>query len=180
MRSAIFALAVCGLLLSSPARAEWIFGAKTGPMRTDVSLVDKDPTNTGVMIGYQIPIILGEIGVEAEFTTSVADGEIITGVGGGGVTTRDFSVDTQAAFLAYRSPGPLYFKAKTGFANVDIDGDSESEAAVGVGLGFGVGLFQLELEFQQLLAQGQHGLVELLALHQGPIDQFAQHLQDLL
>ncbi len=79
----------------------------------------------------------------------------------------DISVQTTAAFLAYRSTGPFYFKAKAGFmdaeitfdttATVSYEGESASESgsesasesgwAAGAGVGYSFGSSAIELEY---------------------------------
>jgi outer membrane immunogenic protein len=132
-----------GLVAAAPVSAGGLFfGAKTGPMIVDNSSVKSDPTNVGVLVGYELGVVLGDLSVEGELTTSTSDGE----VKGSGAK---FDVDTMAAYLAFRTAGPFYLKAKGGFMQVDVDGDSDSGASYGIGVGFGIGIAQLELEYTQ-------------------------------
>lgn len=151
MRRTALALPLLALAVSLPAQAEFYFGAKTGPMMFDADAVTTDPTNTGIMAGYEIPLLIGDLGVEAELTTTVSDGEFTT-VTGSGITTRDVDINTQALFVAFRTAGPLYVKAKTGMVNVDSDFVEEdgTDSAVGFGVGFGIGILQLELEYTKI------------------------------
>lgn len=132
-------LALVSLVMAAPATAgEFIFGAKTGTVVVDDSTVKTNPTNVGVMIGFQQSLGLGEFGIEAELTTTTGKGETDNGA--------KFETDTQAMYVAFRSAGPFYFKAKGGFLTLDNDGNTDSGSSYGIGLGFGVGLAQLELE----------------------------------
>ena len=133
------------LLLTAPAMAgEVIFGAKSGLMMIDQSGID-DPTNTGLMVGYQQSIVLGDLAVEAEFTTTTSDGKISS-------TGDKLSVDTKAIYAALRTAGPFYFKVKGGYLQADFNrkfgtaSKSQSGASYGAGVGFGIGILQLELE----------------------------------
>ena len=122
------------------------FGAKTGPMRIDSSNVDDDPTNAGVAVGYEIGVVLGDIGFEGELTTTMKDGTTDT--------NGDVNADTMGLYATYRSPGFLYFKAKTGFTrwDVSIDGSDYDDTAtsMGIGLGFSLGIIQFELEYTEI------------------------------
>ena len=137
----IFLAVLLALLTTSQAWAgDVYFGAKTGPMIIDDSAIKTDPTNIGFLIGYELGLLVGDLAVEGEITKSTAKGE----VKGGG----KFDVDTMAAYLAFRTAGPVYLKAKGGFMQVDA-GSTESGASYGLGLGFGLGLMQIELEYTQ-------------------------------
>lgn len=136
-------MGLLGLVMAAPASAGGLFfGAKTGPMIVDDSSVKTDPTNVGVLVGYELGVVLGDLSLEGELTTSTSDGEI---KGSG----AKFDVDTMAAYLAFRTAGPFYLKAKGGFMQTDIDGDSDTGASYGIGIGFGIGIAQLELEYTQ-------------------------------
>lgn len=144
MKSVLLVLPLT-LALAAPAMAgEVIFGAKTGPMMIDQAGID-DPVNTGLMVGYQQSVVLGELGIEGEFTTTTSDGKI-------SASGDKVSVDTKAIYVALRTAGPFYFKVKGGYLQADIDGstsESDSGTSYGAGLGFGIGILQLELEYTQ-------------------------------
>jgi len=135
-------LALALVLAPAAGHASDVYiGAKAGPMLVDISGAD-DPTNVGVTVGYQLGVLVGDIAIEGEYTTSLDDGQ---------VSGAPVDVDTLGLFLALRTAGPVYFKARGGVASVDTTvgaGDSSSSGiAYGVGLGFGIGLAQLELEY---------------------------------
>jgi outer membrane immunogenic protein len=138
-----FLLVGClGLVAAAPASAGGLyFGAKTGSMIIDNSNVKTDATNVGVVVGYELGVVLGDLAVEGELTTSTSDGEY---KGGG-----NFNVDTAAAYLAFRTAGPIYLKAKGGYLQVSGDVKSDSGVSYGLGVGFGIGIAQLELEYTQ-------------------------------
>jgi hypothetical protein len=143
MKSALLALPLT-LLLAAPAMAgEVIFGAKTGPMMIDISGMD-DPTNTGFMVGYQQGVVLGDLAIEGELTTTTSDGKL---------NGSKVSVDTKAIYAALRTAGPFYFKVKGGFLQADrkvgSSSKSDSGASYGVGVGLGLGITQIELEYTQ-------------------------------
>lgn len=132
-------LAMLGLVMAAPATAgEWIFGAKTGRVVVNDSAVKTHPTNVGVMVGYQQSLVLGDLAVEGELTKTTGKGEDDFG--------GKFEADTKALYLAFRSAGPLYLKAKGGFLQIDNGGNTDSGTSYGIGLGFGLGIVQLELE----------------------------------
>jgi hypothetical protein len=131
-------------VFNNAALAEFYFGAKTGPMIIDKSGVD-DPTNLGLMLGYELPVplLIGALGVEGEVTRTVEDGSFLQ---------RDVELDTAAAYAAFRTAGPVYFKARLGYADLDEEGisDIDGGTSAGVGVGLGLGLVQFELEFTVL------------------------------
>jgi hypothetical protein len=132
------------LLVATPVSAEWLFGAKTGSMVIDSAGVS-DATNSGIMVGYQIGAVVADLALEAEITKTTGEGQF----SGSGV-----SLNTQALYLAFRTAGPFYLKAKAGYVNEDVRGvpgkGKESGAAYGIGLGFGIGIAQLELELTSM------------------------------
>ena len=102
-----------GLVAAAPASAGGLFfGAKTGSMIVDSSGVKTDPTNVGVLVGYELGVVLGDLSLEGELTTTTSDGEYKGGFG-------KFDLDTVAAYLAFRTAGPIYLKANGGFLQVD-------------------------------------------------------------
>ena len=131
-------VALLGLVAAAPASAGWFFGAKTGPMIIDVNGVS-DPVNTGVVVGYDIGAVVADLALEGELTTTTGDGKI---------SGNKVNLDTAALYLAVRTGGPIYLKAKGGFLQASGDVD-ESGASYGIGVGFGIGIAQLELEYTQ-------------------------------
>jgi hypothetical protein len=135
---------MAGMALAPAAMADMYFGVNAGPMMFDVSGVD-DPTNAGVLIGKEWGVALGDVGVQAEFTTSIDDGS--AGV-------NDVSIDTQAIYGAFRTAGPVYVIGKVGLLRHEIEvgpiSESDSGLAAGIGIGFSVGVVQLELEYAQV------------------------------
>lgn len=141
----VFLVGLLCLIGSAPVAAgDLYFGAKTGPMIVDDSVVKTDATNVGVLVGYELGLVVGDLAVEGEFTTTTSDGEVKASAGGG-----KFDFDTIAAYLAFRTAGPIYLKAKGGFLQVDGKGGTDSGASYGIGVGFGIGIAQLELEYTQ-------------------------------
>lgn len=69
-RHAAAALLIAGVAAAPAAMADMYFGVNAGPMLIDSSGVD-DPTNAGVLIGKEWGVRLGDIGVQAEFTTTI-------------------------------------------------------------------------------------------------------------
>lgn len=133
-------LAVLNLLIVTPALADGLyFGAKTGRIVVNDSAVKTHPTNVGFVLGYEQGLVLGDLGFEAEMTTTTGKGELDSG--------RDFEADTKALYVAFRTAGPIYFKARGGFLQIDSnDWDTKTGSSIGVGLGLGLGLIQIELE----------------------------------
>jgi hypothetical protein len=143
IKSKVLVAALLLLATSSAWAGDWIFGAKTGPVMFDVSGIS-DATNTGVMVGYEQGVVLGDLALEGEYTTTTGSGEL---------NNKDVDVNTKAIYLALRTAGPFYFKAKGGYLKVDGDigasSISDSGASYGVGFGLGLGIVQFELEYTQ-------------------------------
>ena len=87
----------------------------------------------------------GDIGVQAEFTTTIGEGDFYG---------YDVSIDTQAIFGAFRTAGPVYLIAKAGFLREEVEigpvSEDDTGLAAGIGVGFSVGVAQLELEYTQV------------------------------
>ena len=133
---------LAGMALNSQVWAGGLyFGAKTGLMVLDSSFVKDDAVNTGVLVGYELGLVVADLAVEGEITTTTGDGKFKDG--------SKLDIDTLAAYLAVRTGGPLYLKAKGGFLQLDAGGSTESGASYGLGFGFGLGIVQLELEYTQ-------------------------------
>jgi hypothetical protein len=133
-----------GLVTAGAARAEGLYlGAKTGPMLVDVPGA-KDPTNVGVTMGYDLGVVVADLAVEGELTTSLDRGS----------SANQAEVNTAAMYLAVRSPGPVYFKARGGVLRSDLQAGGvsrdETNASFGAGLGFSLGLAQFELEYTRV------------------------------
>ena len=143
-------IAAAGALAASvavapAAMADMYFGVNAGPMMIDGASFD-DPVNAGVMIGHEWGVVAGDIGVQAEFTTTIEEGTLVAFP-----YAFPVNIDTQALYAAFRTAGPVYLIAKAGVLReeVDIGGFSESDSGLagGVGVGFSVGVAQLELEY---------------------------------
>ena len=135
---------VLSLAFSTPILADGLtFGAKTGPMKVDSSAVKDDPTNAGVTVGYELGLVLGDLGFEGEFTTSMDDGTIKN-------SNATFDVDTVGLYATYRSPGFIYLKARYGFVSWESGNEEDTNTSMGLGFGVSLGLLQVELEYTQI------------------------------
>jgi hypothetical protein len=144
MQSGLLVL-LAGMVLNSQVWAgDMYFGAKTGPMMIDVSGVS-DPTNAGILVGYELGVVVGDLAVEGEFTTTIDEGK------SGG---NEVDIDTMALYLAFRTAGPVYLKLKGGVLRQELDAgagsESDSGMSYGIGVGFGLGIGQLELEYTEV------------------------------
>ncbi len=146
-RILLLALALA-LGLSTSALADFYIAAKTGPVLVDVSGddVDKNPTNIGVALGYELGVVAGDLALEAEFTRSASDGELDSGA--------DLEVASNAIYVAFTTAGPIYLKLRGGLSQTEITvgnaDDSESGETYGIGVGFSLGLLRLEAEITRL------------------------------
>jgi outer membrane immunogenic protein len=132
---------MAGMAFAPAAMADMYFGVNAGKMMIDLDGFD-DPTNAGVLIGNEWGLVAGDLGVEAEFTTSIDDGSF---------WGNDVNVNTQAVYGAFRTAGPVYVIGKVGLLREEVEIGSISETdtgmSAGVGVGFSVGLAQLELQY---------------------------------
>lgn len=136
--------ALLGMAFSTSVNADWYFGANAGPMLIDTSGVN-DPTNAGVMIGHEWGVVVGDVGVQGEFTTTIDEGS---------AAGADVSIDTQAVYAALRTAGPVYLIAKAGVLHervkVGSASDTDSGGSAGLGVGFSLGVAQIEVEYTQI------------------------------
>lgn len=131
-----------GMAFAPGAMAEDVyFGANVGKMMIDGAGFD-DPTNVGVLIGAEWGVVAGDVGIQAELTTTLDDGAYFG---------NDVTIDTQAIYGAFRTAGPVYLIAKAGVLREEVEvgpfSDTDSGLAGGVGIGFSLGIAQLELEY---------------------------------
>lgn len=131
-----------GLLASVSAHAEGLYiGGKVGIMTVDDNAFN-DATNAGVVLGYEFPSrTAASFAIEAEFTTSVSDGDFrVFGVNG------DWDMDTQALYAAVRFGHQFYAKGRIGYLNEDVTAraggfsanDDDSGLSAGLGGGWRV------------------------------------------
>ena len=121
----------------------WYFGVKGGPVVLDLPSLD-DPVNAGIIVGHDWGVAIGDIGIEAEATTTVANGKN---------DENGVDVKTGGLFATARTAGPIYVKARLGYAVYNFTGVSEnSEANFAYSLAFGVsaGIVQFELEYTRM------------------------------
>lgn len=135
-------LLLCCLGLAPLAHAgEWLVGVKTGPMLIDQTGVDA-PTNVAFMAGYQIGVVLGDVGIEGELSSTIKDGE---------AQGQDVDLTSSGLFATFRSAGPLYLKAKGGMVRSKLTvgplSETNTSEAYGIGIGLGLAVTQLELEY---------------------------------
>jgi hypothetical protein len=134
---------MAGVAFAPAAMADVYFGVNAGSMLIDPAGYD-DPTNAGVFIGKEWGVVAGDIGVQAEFTTTIDDGSLYN--------YFPVSIDTQAIYGVFRTAGPVYLIGKAGLLREDVEieglgSDDDTGLAAGIGVGFSLGVAQLELEY---------------------------------
>lgn len=131
--------AALALAMNGMAAAEGPYvGAKIASMDAEAAGMSFDTVaNAGIMIGYEFMEEYG-LGAEAEFTSSVSDGNFAyRGLSG------DWDVDTKAIYLVSRLGQDLYFKIKAGYLNKDVSASvpvqsiSDDDSGFSGGLGGG-------------------------------------------
>ena len=134
-------LALC---LANGAHADFYLGVKTGPMLVDIDGAD-DPTNVALTLGYEFGIVIGDLGLEAEFSRTASKGE---------VDDDDLEVESDGFYAAFVTPGPVYFKARAGVVDNEViigdDADSDGGNAFGAGFGVSAGLARFEIEYTRI------------------------------
>jgi hypothetical protein len=116
----------------------WYLGASAGVMDADIGGFD-DAINAGVLAGYDV--FSKEIfaaSIEAEFTTTVSDGDVKnSGING------DWDIDTRAVYVVSRLGDRFYGKVRYGFLwedfSVDIAGNSQSDSDSSISWGAAAG-----------------------------------------
>lgn len=143
-------LGACG----TAGAGEFYVGARAGIMDVEPGGFDA-ATNAGILLGYEFPSAIPiRWGLEAEFTTTVADGDFrLGGVSG------DWDIDTQALYLVARAGDRLYGKVRVGALREDVSAsaggisvdDSDSGFSAGVGIGWRAApRIALEAEFTMI------------------------------
>ncbi|WP_226703949.1 outer membrane beta-barrel protein [Microbulbifer elongatus] len=135
MQKTLAAAVLLGCTMGAQAAEGGYFGAVAGVMATDIE--GDNPFNAGARAGYSWA---NGFGVEAEYTTSIVDGEFRFSNSWVDVEA-DYSISTLGAYATYRSQGDLYFKGRLGYLNESVDfGDgadgSDSGLSAGLGMGF--------------------------------------------
>lgn len=152
MRRLIFA-AVVALLALPAAAADSNFGVKAG-----VLSVDGDSTSaTQAGIVYTADV-WGMLGFEMDATTSIAKGEF---------GPADYGVTQFGAYGVFMTPGPIYLKAKAGYAYTDVDFpgiDANGDLAYGAGFGFEVFGVVMEIEYSMFKADTNDGEMATLSI----------------
>ena len=138
-------IALCTLLLiTSSLQAGTLIGIKSGTL--PVSGAISDPHNTTLLIGYEMGIGLGDIGIEGEFSRTGSSGRMANG--------DPVEVETNAVYATYRSPGAYYLLAKGGMISgeITIGGQVRDDfnASYGVGFGISSGRIKIEWEYTRL------------------------------
>ena len=146
------------------ADGQWLAGIKYGSMTNDdPGFQDADAYT--LVLGYQFARPVGMNGsssVEFEFTDT-DEADINNGISNGA-----WDATTIAAYITYRTPGTVYFKAKLGLLHsdvkveineVDISDGSDVAFGYGAGLGLRLGAEQnINLELEWVGASGEQDL----------------------
>lgn len=133
--------------LSSLAHAGFLIGAKTGPMQVDVdgAVLDEDPVNVGILLGYEFDGRPGGFALEGEITRSTSPGNVF------GI---DVEVESQGLYLSYATRGKLYLKGRVGYMDAGLVAGTLSEMEDGESYGLAVGLrlgaVRLELDYTSI------------------------------
>lgn len=143
MKKILCALALAGLTAGTAA-ADSNFGIKAGMLAVDGT--SSDATQVGFVYTADV---LGMFGFEADAHTSATKGEVLPGL--------EYGVTQFGAYGVFMTPGPIYLKAKAGYAYTDVDfpgADANSDLAYGVGAGFELFGVACELEYTMFDADG--------------------------
>jgi len=142
MRKSIIGLLLAfGAIAAMPAQAfdsDWRVKGGLLSIEND----DSAALNAGLIYAMDF---VGIIGAEFEANTSIADGEIVSGL--------DYSATQLGGYATLTTPGPIYFKAKAGYVYTDLDTDLGGDSDTDVSYGIGAGFFGLELEYTRTTYQ---------------------------
>jgi hypothetical protein len=142
----IAATMLAASLYTTTASAEFVIGVKGGTV--DFDITGSDPAlNGSIQLAFDIlDIGIADIALEAEYSTSLTDGEIDMGLLG----AQDASFESTALYTSLRTAGPIYVIARIGYAKAEIETDfgsiDDEGISKGVGVGFSMGL-RMELEY---------------------------------
>lgn len=131
-----------GAVYSGSASAELLIGAKAGVV--DYDIAGSDPgVNGSVQLGYEIfDLIAADIAIEAELSTSLADGEVLN---------ADASLETLGVYASLRTAGPVYFIGRIGQVDAEVDAGGvtfdDSNISMGAGIGFSTAGLRWEVEY---------------------------------
>lgn len=141
--SCVLLFAAC--LFALPVCAEMYLGVKTGSMMVDVS-TDKNPWNLALNLGYRLDTRLADLSLAAEVNRTLREGETRHG--------EDLEFESEAIYLAYRTPRSLFWSLRGGIAwdKVIIDGYSSRDDGLLLGAGFGIvaGKTLIQLEYTSI------------------------------
>ena len=141
-------LSACLLASSLPALADYespaetdlgfYVGGQLGKLKVDVDGIQNADT-VGVLVGYGLGF--NGVSVEAEYNTGDGDFNILG-------TTGSYDVDTLGLFVAYRTPGAAYLKARLGAVREELSsmGEEEEETEFSMGIGVGIRLNNIRIE----------------------------------
>ena len=124
----------------SPAETDLGFyaGGQLGKLKVDVDGI-QNADMVGLRLGYGLGF--GGLAVEAEYNTGDGDFNILG-------TTGSYDVDTLGLFVAYRTPGAAYLKARLGAVREELSsmGEEEEETEFSMGIGVGIRLNNIRIE----------------------------------
>jgi len=143
MKKILCALALAGLTAGSAA-ADTNFGIKAGILAVDGT--SSDATQAGFVYTADI---MGMFGFEADAHVSATKGEVVPGA--------EYGITQLGAYGVFMTPGPIYVKAKAGYAYTDVDfpgADASSDVAYGAGVGFELFGVACEVEYTLFDADG--------------------------
>jgi len=151
------------------ADGNWLIGGKIGTLQNGIIDYTDAQTFT-LMLGYEFSRLIGDNG------SAAVELDLVTTYDSGGITntSAEWDADNIAVFLAYRTPGDIYFKAKLGAYSSDVEASSggrsagsrsDTALAYGIGLGF---RFRSNTNFElELVGNGSDGVNDLSSISVG-------------
>lgn len=139
IRRTFLMLLIMGAVSIAHAAGGVYLGPSVGIMDADANGFD-EATNAGVLLGYEFfNLEQFYVSAEAEFTTTVSDGDLKFGGQKG-----EWDIDTRAIYLASRVGDVIYMKVRFGAAWSDVSAkiaglsvsDSDSSISWGGALGW--------------------------------------------
>jgi hypothetical protein len=130
------AVLATGLYASSASAVE--IGVKAGLIDYDAPDSDMG-VNGSFQIGADVADLkFADIALEAEFATSLLEGEIFN---------QDADFQSLGVYGSLRTAGPVYFIGRAGLANVEINEEDDTDLSLGFGIGFSTVGLRWEIEY---------------------------------
>ena len=130
------------ILFAVPAQGDVFIGAKVGRMLVDTPS-SKDPTNTAVILGYEIDSMLADFSLVGEINRTMSSGKTNQG--------DELEFESEAIYLVWKTTRSLFVTLRGGVVQNEIITGSTSNRSDGILVGGSVGIVmgrtRLQIEY---------------------------------